>query len=167
SAQNVSSENNGAFTGEISVNMLSDLNCKYVILGHSEIRKNLLEDSKLINKKAELVIKNNIIPIICISEKEQILEINKNILESEIIIAYEPLSAIGTGKISSLENISENINFIKSKLNNKKSRIIYGGSVNSKNCLEFSKIDNLNGFLIGGASLEVDSLLEIVDFIKK
>jgi triosephosphate isomerase len=167
SAQNMSSEVSWAFTWEISIEMLIDLNCKYIILWHSEVRKNLWENSELINKKAKLAIKNNIIPIICISKKEQLLEISDNILKSEIIIAYEPLSAIWTWKIDNLENISENIDFIKNKIINKKSRIIYWWSVNSENSEKLSKIKNLNWFLIWGACLEVDSLLEIVNKIKK
>jgi triosephosphate isomerase len=163
----MSSENFWAFTWEISAEMLLDLNCKYVILWHSEVRKNLREDSELINKKAKLALENNITPIICISEKSQLLESIKYLQDKEIIIAYEPLSAIWTWKIDSLENISENINFIKNKLNNKKSRIIYWWSVNWSNSLELSKIENINWFLIWGACLEVDSLLEIVNLIKK
>jgi len=166
-AQNMSSENSWAFTWEISAEMLKDLNCKYVILGHCEVRKNLWENSELVNKKANLAIKNNIIPIICISETSELLNSTKDLLDSELIIAYEPLSAIWTWKIDSIENISENIDFIKNKLNNKNSRIIYWWSVNSKNSLNLSKIKNLDWFLIWWASLEVDSLLKIVDSIKK
>jgi triosephosphate isomerase len=166
-AQNMSSEISWAFTWEISPEMLVDLNCRYVILGHCEVRKNLWENSELIIKKAKLALKNNIIPIICISDKSQLLDSTKNILDSEIIIAYEPLSAIWTWNIDSIENISKNIDFIKNKLQNKNSRIIYWWSVNSKNCLELSKITNLNWFLIWGASLKVDSLLEIVKKVKK
>ena len=173
-SQNMSCEDFWAYTWEISVWMLKDLNCKYVILGHSEVRKNLWEDFAILNKKAKLALKNNIIPIICISKKNQLLELKSEILESEIIIAYEPVSAIWTGKIDDLEDISENIYFIKSKLphpnpllkGEENIRIIYWGSVNSSNCLELSKIKNLNWFLIWWASLEVDSLLEIVDFLK-
>ena len=166
-AQNISSKNNWPYTWEVSIEMIKDLNCKYVILWHSEVRENLWEYSELINKKAELALKNNITPIICISEKEQLFDSIKNLENKEIIIAYEPLSSIWTWKIDSLENISENIDFIKNKLKNKNSRIIYWWSVNSENSLNLSKIKNLDWFLIWWASLEVDNLLDIVYSIKK
>lgn len=166
-SQNMSAEKSWAFTWEISLEMLVDLNCKYVILGHCEVRKNLWESNELINKKAHLAIKNWIIPIICISEEWQLEESIKYLKEENIIIAYEPLSAIWTWKIDSIENISENMYFIKNKLQNNNSRIIYWWSVKSDNCLELSKIKNLDWFLIWWAALEVDSLLEIIDEIKK
>ena len=165
-AQNISSENFWAFTWEISAEMLKDLNCKYVILWHSEVRKNLWEDSELINKKAEIVLKNNIIPIICISDKKQFQQIEKNILKSEIIIAYEPLSAVSTGNTASTSEIQKFINFIKNNIDNKETRIIYWWSVNSKNSEKISQIKNLDWFLIWWACLQVDNLLEIVNTIK-
>ena len=162
-AQNMSSKNSWAFTWEISGDMLVDLNCKYVILGHCEVRKNLWESNELINKKAKLAIKNWITPIICVSGKWQLEESIKDLEEKEIIIAYEPLSAIWTWKIDNLEDIEFFLGFIKNKLQNNNSRIIYWWSVKSNNCLELSKIKNLNWFLIWWAALEIDSLLEIIN----
>jgi len=166
-AQNMSAENPWAYTWEISGDMLVDLNCKYVILGHCEVRNNLWEDNVLINKKAKLATINWIIPIICISEELQLEESIKGLKNEEIIIAYEPSSAIWTWKIDNLENIENFLNFIKSKLKNSNSRIIYWWSVKSDNCLELLEVKNLDWFLIWWAALEVDSLLEIVDVIKK
>ena len=165
-AQNISSENSWAFTWEISAEMLKDLNCKYVILWHSEVRKNLWEDSELINKKAKIVLEKNLIPIICISDKKQFQQIEKNILKSEIIIAYEPLSAVSTGNTASTSEIQNFINFIKNNIDNKETRIIYWWSVNSKNSEKISQIKNLDWFLIWWACLQVDDLLEIVNTIK-
>jgi triosephosphate isomerase len=166
-AQNMSDKNYWAYTWEISWNMLVDLNCKYVILGHCEVRKNLWEDNTIINKKAQLAIKNWIIPIICISDKLQLEKSIKNLEKEKVVIAYEPVSAIWTWKIDSLEKIEDFLSLIKNKLQNINSKIIYWWSVKSINCIELSKIKNLNWFLIWWASLEVDSLLEIINKIKK
>jgi len=166
-AQNMSDKISWAFTWEISSDMLIDLNCKYVILGHCEVRKHLWEDNELINKKAKLATINWIIPIICISEESQLEESIRDLEDEEIIIAYEPAFSIWTWKIDSLENIENFLNFIKSKFKNNNSRIIYWWSVKSNNCFELLKIKNLDWFLIWWAALEIDSLLEIVERIKK
>ena len=167
SAQNMSSKRYWAFSWEISVEMLKDLNCEYVILWHSEVRKNLKEDSILINKKAKLAIENNITPIICISKIEQFLESTMGLLKSELIIAYEPLWAIWTGKSASISDILEAHNLIRWKIENKSTRIIYGWSITSENSLEISKIKNVDWFLIWWASLKVNNLIEIINSIKK
>jgi triosephosphate isomerase len=166
-SQNMSVEKEWAFTGEVSMEMLKDLNCKYVILWHSEVRKNLGEDSTLINKKAKIAIENNIIPIICISKIEQFSESTMDIINSELIIAYEPIWSIWTGKSASISDISEVHNLIRWKIENNNTRIIYGWSVTSKNSLEISNIKNVNWFLIWWSSLKIDSLLGIINTIKK
>lgn len=162
-AQDCSLNENGAFTGDISAKMLTDLNVEYVILGHSERRAYHNESNELVKKKAETAIKHNIKPIICIGEtlderkagktKDVVLEqINKRLPDSSnYVIAYEPIWAIGTGLTPSLDEIKEIHDFIANKKPNIK--ILYGGSVNENNCNEIAKVDNVSGFLVGGASL--------------
>ena len=172
-AQNCSLNDNGAFTGEVSINMLKDLGVKYVILGHSDRRK-MGESDQLIAKKVKKVLKNNLKVIFCIGEnleekqkgitldvlKKQINYVkNENINNfNNIIIAYEPIWSIGTGLIPSPEKINEilyeiRLYLVKLNINIDKVRIQYGGSVNGNNCHSLSKIEHVDGFLIGGASL--------------
>lgn len=184
-AQNVYSEKFGAFTGEISAHMLSELGCSYVICGHSERRNIFNESNELILKKVNSVISERMIPILCVGEnledkesgnslnkiKEQIKSVFEKIQqETDIIpvIAYEPVWAIGTGKSATAEyaeetakNIREYIEKLKGKEYSELVRILYGGSVNISNIVEFLKQKDIDGVLIGGASLDPKKLNEI------
>lgn len=168
-AQNCHHQKYGAFTGEISSEMLTDLGCEYVILGHSERRStnSSNETNHAIREKAFAAIRNNITPIICISERGQIIpsmpsEISEN---DNLIIAYEPITAIGTGILPSIEEISSEIIEIKRTIREKFELhvpILYGGSVNKFNCKEIINIECVDGLLIGGASLIFGDFFEIL-----
>lgn len=190
-AQNVFWENNGAFTGEISSLMLKKTGVKYVILGHSERRKNLAETDEMINKKIKAVLDNNLIPILCVGENYEIrkkgiksaqnfvlsqLKKNLNNLkqkESKLIVAYEPVWAISTNNIGipdTPQNASLMINFIKNYLQKtgfKNNFVLYGGSVNSKNILKFLKQENIDGVLVGSASVNVEEFKKIIQILNK
>ena len=185
-AQNVYWEEKGAFTGEISIQMLKDINCCYVIVGHSERRKYFLETDEIINKKMKAVQKEDLVPIFCLGETLEEKEENKTIEVVErqlreglkgidednllkLIIAYEPVWAIGTGKTATPEQAEEVHKFIRSWLEENYSinaagdvRIIYGGSVKASNINELMKMDDIDGALVGGASLETSFFVEIV-----
>ena len=177
-AQNMYFEESGAYTWEISPNMLDDLSCKYVILGHSERREYFWETNELVNKKVLSAIEHDIRPILCIWEtfdqknkwitkeilKIQLLEWLYNVQDySQVDIAYEPVWAIGTWETATPEYVSEIHDFIRSIIWENDSRIIYGWSVKSANAKELIGINNVNWFLIGSASLDPDSLLSIVE----
>ena len=168
-AQNVSEHKEGAYTGEISVHSLSDLNVNFCIIGHSERRQIFKEKNEEINLKSERLIRNSVIPIICIGETLEQKEkgITKKVLEEQLmnsvpsssnfentIIAYEPVWAIGTGLTPTIEEIDETHRYIREhndKLN--KYKILYGGSVKASNAKEITGLPNVDGALIGGASL--------------
>ena len=185
-AQNCSHKENGALTGEISAEILKDIGCEYVILGHSERRANYSEDNSLINQKIILASKNNIIPILCCGENLEdrknnlstkiienqlsiLKEISDNFTCNKFLIAYEPIWAIGTGKSASSPQIYEILNFIHEYTYDIFSQldlsILYGGSVSTSNIKELLTIDKCNGFLIGGASLSLDSFELICESI--
>lgn len=181
-AQNMYFEKSWAYTWEISPNMLDDLNCKYVILGHSERREYFNETDKLINKKVISALEHNIRPILCIGEnlEQKDKQLTKEILKIQLIeglwgiedkakvdIAYEPVWAIWTGKVATSEYISDIHSFIREIIWNDESRIIYGWSVKAENSEELIKIDNVDWFLIWSASLEPDGLLGIVEGVLK
>ena len=177
-AQNVSQHKDGAFTGEISADSLSDLNVNFCIVGHSERRQIFFEKNEEINQKCVNLIKNNIIPIICIGEKLEDKEkgITNDILEEQLqnsipiscnfensIISYEPVWAIGTGLTPTNEEINDTHSFIRehnAKFN--KFKIIYGGSVKANNVKEITSLLNVDGVLIGGASLKSDEFTKII-----
>jgi len=185
-AQNMYYESSGAFTGEISVAMLKSVGCEYVLLGHSERRTIFGETDELINNKIKKAISSGLKPIFCIGEllEEREAGITENIIEKQlkfglknisseeivnVIIAYEPVWAIGTGKTASPEQAEEVHKFIRSLINEKYGESIsqniiiqYGGSVNSKNAKELLFQKNIDGALIGGASLKADSFIEII-----
>ena len=182
-AQNVYVSENGAFTGEISTKMLRDCGCVWVILGHSERRRIFLEEEKLIRRKLENVLMNGLSPVLCIGESleqrdsgstfevlyNQISSALKNLNDTNLnnlIIAYEPIWAIGTGKVASSALINETHQYIKEILNklnfdNTKIPLIYGGSVKPDNSKELINLDNVDGFLVGGASLDPDTFYNI------
>ena len=167
-------ENHGAYTGQINSFMLKDAGAKYIILGHSENRK-LGEDNNLINRKIKSSIKSGLKIIFCIGEtlsqknkkntkkilSQQIIQGLKNVEnKKKIIIAYEPVWAIGSGLIPKETEIFEIVRFIKNKV--KGSKVLYGGSVNSQNINLLKKIDNVDGFLIGGASQNSNNFIDII-----
>ena len=171
----------GAYTGDTSIELLKEVGCKYVIIGHSERRKEHHETNNIIRQKAQLVISEKLKPIICIGESLKERKNNKylNILEEqlkvsiphnldEIIIAYEPIWSIGTGLVPTEEEIKEIKNFtydfvFKSK-NISKIFFLYGGSVNSENINEIFKLSDVNGALIGGSSLKFEEINKILTF---
>lgn len=185
-AQNCFSENQGAYTGELSALMLKNIGCKYVIIGHSERRKINKETDEEINKKIISAFANKLIPILCIGEsreereheltfdvlKKQIEEGINKIEKSDIqkiIFAYEPIWSIGTGNFAAPEQIKDVrefiINLIYKKIgkeNSKKIRIIYGGSVTSENVVDYFKIAEMDGVLVGGASLKPKEFSKII-----
>ena len=167
-------ENYGAYTGYMNSYMLKDVGAKYIILGHSEDRQSG-ENNKLINLKIKNSIKSGLKIIFCIGEtlsqkrkkntnkilSQQIIQGLKNIKNKKnIIIAYEPVWAIGSGLIPKNSEIFEIVKFIKNKV--KGSKVLYGGSVNSKNINLLKKIDNVDGFLVGGASQNSNNFIDII-----
>ena len=172
----------GAFTGSINSKLIKASGAKYIILGHSENRKNGETDS-IINKKIHSALNENLKIIFCIGEKladkrkKNTLRVLRNQLNQglkavkkfdNLIIAYEPVWSIGTGIIPKKSELSKNIANIKKILssfkNSKNIKLLYGGSVNPENSKELSRIKDINGFLIGGASL---NLKKFIDIIKK
>ena len=185
-AQNVFWEESGAYTGEISPSMLKDIGCKWVILGHSERRQILGETDYEVRKKVLRSIESGLKVIICIGEtliqknkgmapnvlKRQLESALKDVKDedaSNIVIAYEPIWAIGTGNNASAEDIVEAHLQIKEKLillfgdDADNIRVIYGGSVNENNVEEIIKQDNVDGALVGSASLNEDRFIKITE----
>ena len=178
--QNVYYEDNGAYTGEISVNQVKNIGINYVIVGHSERRKYFFETDNDIFKKLIKSLNNNLKVILCIGEEEKLnnlevlkkqLDILSNIdnkYQDNIIIAYEPIWAIGTGVIPSNEEISTTTKFIKSYILNKFNmdlKVVYGGSINENNISLLNNIDNIDGFMIGGSCIKADKFLKIISII--
>ena len=165
-AQNCFWKEGGSFTGEISPLMLKDLRCQYVIIGHSERRKFLKEKDDIINKKIKACLKEGLIPILCIDKVGQLKNNLKGVLnKSRVIVAYEPISAIGTGKAFDLSK-AQKINLkIKSLLGNKQI-ILYGGSVNHNNVAGFIEKSGFQGVLVGGKSLDAKGFAQIIDRVK-
>ena len=172
----------GAYTGSISANMLKTINCQYVILGHSERRIYQKETSQELNLKIQSAIESNLTVIYCIGEKleeikkrniilkKQLSSLPKKINPKKIIIAYEPVWAIGTGKVPSLNDINkihEKIRHILSNLVSlrfsKHVSILYGGSVNAVNSVDILNLDHVDGALVGGASLKSKEFCKIID----
>ena len=172
------SENYGAFTGHVNSKMLKNVGAKYVILGHSENRQSG-ETDKLINLKIKSAIKSKLKVIFCIGEtlsEKRKKRTNKVLAKqihiglksvndtSNIIIAYEPVWSIGTGLIPKSNDLLNSISFIKNKFRKKTLKVLYGGSVNSKNIAQLKDISVIDGFLIGGAS---QNSKKFIDIIKK
>ncbi len=180
-AQNCYYKNYGAYTGEISPVQLIDIGCKYVIIGHSERRHIFGEDNKLLSKKLTAARKAGLIPIYCIGEtleeretgkKEMVLSMQINILREELmpfIVAYEPIWAIGTGKIADIKTIEQTHSFIRDKLSGQMADvpIIYGGSVKPENAYEIASCDRIDGALVGGASLNANQFIKIINIFKE
>ncbi|MFH0733085.1 MAG: triose-phosphate isomerase [bacterium] len=185
-AQNMYFEENGAFTAEISASMLLSVGCKYVILGHSERRTIFNESDELINKKIKKALSSDLLPIFCIGETleqresgktESVIEVQvRKGLEgisaedfSKIVVAYEPVWAIGTGKTASPAQAQEVHAFIRGLLTNLYSKeaaentvIQYGGSVKPENAKELLSQPDIDGALVGGACLKAKSFAEII-----
>jgi triosephosphate isomerase len=190
-AQNLAWEEKGAFTGEIAAPMLQSIEVQYVIIGHSERRKYFKEDDSLLLKKIYLALKYNLKPIFCVGELLEQREANQhfNIVEKQIknvlfnlapeqiqniIIAYEPVWAIGTGKVASPEQAQEMHKFIRSLFAQKYSEqiaqdltILYGGSCKPSNAQGLFAQPDIDGGLIGGASLKAQDFLEIFKILKQ
>ena len=187
-AQDLSPEASGAFTGDIAGSMLHKLGCTFVLIGHSERRAIHGESDALINRKIKAALANEIIPIFCVGEELAIRESGAHVshvirqvragLEGftkpelkKIVIAYEPVWAIGTGKVATPEDAQEVCAAIREEVENigtaeiaSNMRILYGGSVKSSNIAEIMKKSDVDGALIGGASLDPEELAKIVKF---
>jgi triosephosphate isomerase len=184
-AQNMYHEANGAFTGELSATMLTDVGCKYVILGHSERRHILGETDVVVNKKAKAALAAGLVPIVCVGEllaereaghtaeviKRQfdgsLAGISADQIE-KVVIAYEPVWAIGTGKVATpqqAEEVHADLRRLLTERYNERSagvvRILYGGSVKASNAGDLLGQPNIDGALVGGASLKADEFLGI------
>ena len=189
SSQDVSMYKEGAYTGEVSSMQLEKLDISYSIIGHSERRTLLNENDEIINQKLKRLLEQRITPIFCFGEsienrenntylefiQEQLNEGLKGIRKdnmNEIIFAYEPIWAIGTGQVATIENIIEVLDFTKNLMSSKsfynqeKSRFIYGGSVSPDNSEEILNLNIVDGALVGGASLDSDKFVKIVNSIK-
>ncbi len=175
-AQNCAAYDNGAYTGEISAKMLADLACKYVILGHSERRQHFKESDSEVLTKVKIAHKYGLKTIVCIGESLETYKSGKteefvsaqlsNYLDLDpklTVIAYEPIWAIGTGLTPTVAEVEMIIKSIKQK---SKFPVLYGGSVNQKNCKELASLTILDGFLVGGASLESGSFNQIISSFK-
>lgn len=187
-AQNMHWEEKGAYTGEISADMLKDIGVEYVIIGHSERREYFAETDETVNKKVKTALENNLKPIICVGEtleqkeqgltKEIITNQTEKALEGieeegleNIIIAYEPIWAIGTGKTATKEDANDSIKSIREEIakiygQNVASRVIiqYGGSVKSSNSNELFSTSDIDGALVGGASLKPEEFAQIANY---
>jgi triosephosphate isomerase len=183
-AQDISAHANGAYTGEISGAMLAKLGCSYAVVGHSERRAYHHETDELVNAKAKAALANEIVPIVCIGEGLEVREAGEHVaytlaqldaglagLKTEqvekVVIAYEPVWAIGTGKTATPDDAQEVIGAIRSRLAEKHGkaaevvRILYGGSVKSSNVAGIMDQPDIDGALVGGASLDADEFVKI------
>ncbi len=186
-AQDVSINDDGAFTGEVSATMLASLHLPFCIIGHSERRQYHNEDDRYINTKLKQLLKNGITPIFCLGEKleeresDRTIDVLKRQLENglcditlftgkEIVIAYEPVWAIGTGKVASPAQAQEAHNFIRNWLKENYSdkvaetlQLLYGGSVKPDNIKELMLQPDIDGALIGGAALKLEQFTAMLD----
>ncbi len=186
-AQNLYAAGDGAYTGEVNAGMLTDVGCRMVILGHSERRQIMGETDACVSKKLHAALAGNLVPIVCVgetleqreaNETEQVIETQirgsleglGNVQAAGIVIAYEPVWAIGTGKTASPEQAEAVHAFIRSLLGKLFStdiagqmRIQYGGSVKPNNAAELLGQPNIDGALVGGASLNADDFIAIID----
>ena len=185
-AQDMYSETEGAFTGEISPLMLKDVGCRYVILGHSERRQLFKETDAMINKKVLAALKYNLVPILCVGETleerearrafevvKQQFENSLKVLKADeidrVVIAYEPVWAIGTGRTATPEQAEQMHSYIRRLLNEQfgnavgeRVKILYGGSVKPDNTTQLMAKPNVDGALVGGASIKAESFIQIV-----
>lgn len=183
SAQNLSQFEDGAYTGEVSTSMLKDIGVENVIIGHSERREKFFESNEIVNEKVKKALADGFHVILCLGEALEVKEENKEVdfvkdelLKSldgienlqNITIAYEPIWAIGTGKTCSAEDAEKMCREIRSIINknygeiSEKIRILYGGSVKPSNAKEILSEENIDGVLVGGASLDPEGFIEII-----
>ena len=179
--QNVSTEKSGAFTGENSADTAKLLQCAFTLVGHSERREIFNEDNSLLNKKVHLLQSLDLVPVFCIGESLSQREAGKTLehcfqqlkqglsgaqKSKRLVVAYEPIWAIGTGKVASSQQVAEVhaelARFLKAE-SFQDFQLLYGGSVKPENSRELLSLPNVDGFLIGGASLQVDSFLKICE----
>ncbi|MDC0480444.1 triose-phosphate isomerase [Candidatus Marinimicrobia bacterium] len=185
-AQNCHWEENGAFTGEISVSMIQDCGTSFVILGHSERRHIFGETNEWINRKVKAVLAGNLKPILCVGESLEQRDAGQTelVLKSQleeglngvnslqnVVIAYEPVWAIGTGVTASLEQVESAHHSVRKILDDlypdfDDIHVLYGGSVNSGNAESLIQVSGVNGFLIGGASLDVTTFTSIINNVE-
>lgn len=189
-AQNMHWEENGAYTGEISGRMLKSIGVEYVIIGHSERRQYFNETDETVNKKLKTAFEVELKPIVCVGETLEERESGKakeivtnqirkalegltNVQVTNTIVAYEPIWAIGTGKTATSKDANEMIKNIRQEISNiygqmTADRVIiqYGGSVKSSNCKELFSTSDIDGALVGGASLKADEFAKIVNYDK-
>lgn len=186
-AQNMSWADKGAFTGEIAPDMLLDLGCEYVILGHSERREFFAETNSTVNEKVKAAFRHGLKPIVCVGEtlqtredgrtqewlKTQTEESLRDLPQDklpELVVAYEPIWAIGTGKSASSAEANEALGWIRQILEQmygaaaEKIRLQYGGSVKPETIAELMQQPEVDGALVGGASLKADSFTEIINY---
>ncbi len=187
-AQNMHFEENGAFTGEIAPAMLKEINVDFVVIGHSERRQYFAETDETVNKKVLKALEVGIGPILCVGEtleeresgkmkdvvKVQIAKAFADVAEAragEVVVAYEPIWAIGTGKTASSADANDMIAFIREEIASlynetvsESVRIQYGGSVKPANVEEIMNESDIDGALVGGASLQADSFVQLVNF---
>jgi len=187
-AQNLHYEKNGAYTGEISAGMLIDSDCKWVIIGHSERRQYFGCTDEIVNKKINAAVDEGLKPVVCIGETLQEREDNKTLdvldrqlseglknltkeQQMNLTVAYEPVWAIGTGRTATPQQAEEAHKYIRNKLADmygkelaQTTRILYGGSVKPDNVAELMLQENVDGGLVGGASLDADSFTSLVKF---
>jgi triosephosphate isomerase len=187
-AQNLFWESQGAFTGEISPAMLVSTGCTYVIIGHSERRQHFSETDETVNKRIQAAVNNDLIPVMCVGESEEERESNNtfSVLDKQVkkglkgfssndlkrlVIAYEPVWAIGTGKTATADQAQEVHQFLRAMVEKsfgnmlaKSIRILYGGSVKPNNIAELMAMPDVDGALVGGASLDPDTFSKIVRF---
>ncbi len=186
-AQNISDKSSGAFTGEVSAEMLKSLQVRYVIVGHSERRQLFGESNELLQKKVDAILTSKMTPIFCCGEplevreegnqneyvqkqiEESLFHLNADTVSTNLVIAYEPIWAIGTGRTASAEQAEDMHAFIRSIIEKKwggeaaeNVSILYGGSVKPDNAEELFAKENVDGGLIGGASLEAHSFIGII-----
>lgn len=187
-AQNMHFEASGAFTGEVAPGMLSNIGVSYVILGHSERREMFNETDETVNKKVHAAFAHNLIPIVCVGESLENREngTTNEVVEGQtvaalnglkaeqvkqVVLAYEPIWAIGTGRTATAEQANETIGYIRQVVERVYGkevadaiRIQYGGSVNSSNIKELMSQEHIDGALVGGASLDPQSFLSLVNY---
>ena len=190
SAENCHFEDNGAFTGEVSIPMLQEIGLKWCIIGHSERRGMFGETDEALNKKVKKLFAAGITPILCCGESLETFEAGKTKewvsgqikadldgcdpnKVAEMVIAYEPIWAIGTGKSATMEIAQDTCKLVRDVVREmfgddvaSKVRVQYGGSVKPENIAEYMKQEDIDGALIGGASLKVDSFKAIIDAVK-
>lgn len=183
-AQNCAAHESGAYTGEVSAQTLKQIGCNYSLVGHSERRTLFGETSKTVAQKTDLLIANQITPIICIGESKAEKDTNKtaqalkeqlspviDILQNkttQVCIAYEPTWAIGTGQTPTPQHIVQSLTIIKNEMNaapNTTYNLLYGGSVTSSTTTQLKEIHDLNGLLIGKSSLDFQELKKIVSYL--